>query len=330
MKKRLTFLIISVMIVALLYGCGGSAGTDSNTPAEGAPENSETAETQAASEKEETEAPPAETAPEETGEISETPSGFKCIGKTEYYADGSISCKEVYDQDGYLILFARSRNEGDPLYIQIFDKETDADGKWTGYTIYLVPEVSELDPENLDVYRTEENVNCLEQCTYNESGLVVERVDTSGNLVGKFTYNDQYQKVQDQHYSQGECIMQVDRSFDEHGILSQEIESFPGSESKYVTDYTPIGVVPFQTGLSRSDDEDWALTTDLDYDENGILLGGIRHEPAGFGSMDMNSPAEDKELSFELDEYGNLIHCEMKSDNGETYTIDWDILPVYE
>jgi hypothetical protein len=33
---------------------------------------------------------------------------------------------------------------------------------------------------------------------------------------------------------------------------------------------------------------------------------------------------------FELDEYGNLIHCEMKSDNGETYTIDWDILPVYE
>ena len=136
-----------------------------------------------------------------------------------------------------------------------------------------------VDPENLDVYRTEENVNCLEKCTYNESGLVVERVDTSGNLVGKFTYNDQYQKVQDQHYSQGECIMQVDRSFDEHGILSQEIESFPGSESKYVTDYTPIGVVPFQTGLSRSDDEDWALTTDLDYDENGILLGGIRHEP---------------------------------------------------
>ena len=62
--------------------------------------------------------------------------------------------------------------------------------------------------------------------------------------------------------------MQVDRSFDEHGILSQEIESFPGSESKFVTDYTPIGVVPFQTGLSRSDDEDWALTTDLDYDEN--------------------------------------------------------------
>lgn len=325
MKKKLTFLITFAMIAALLYGCGGSAGTDSNAPAEGAPENSETAETQPASEKEET-----EVAPAETGDNSETPSGFKCIGKTEYYADGSISRKEVYDQDGYLILFARSRNEGEPLYIQIFDKETDADGKWTGSTIYLVPEVSELDPENLDVYRTEENLDCLEQCTYNESGLVVERVGTSGNLVGKFTYNDQYQKVHDEYYNQGEIISQIDRTFDEQGILSQEIESFADSESKFITDYTPIGVVPFETGLSRSDDEDWALTTDLEYDDNGILLGGIRHEPAGMGSMDINSPAEDKELSFELDEYGNLIHCEMKSDNGETYTIDWDILPVYE
>lgn len=322
MKKHLSLIIISAMIASLLYGCGGgsSAGTANDAPA------AETAETQQASEEQETAAAAEETAPAETEEETGTPTGYKYMGYTIYNSDGSIRTKVVTDMYGDALVYIYAFAEGGTYTVRLTDKETDGDGKWTGSTIYSVSDVKDPDLDDLDVYKTEDNIEGTERCTYNEDGLVVERYDSSGNVTVVNTYNNQNQLLLSQSFNQGEESNRVEYTYDEHGFMSREIVGHSDSEEKTYTDYIPIGAVPFmvRTGVEGAEHAD--EETELHYDKNGTLTGATNYQYYGQGT----EPSYTIEYTFELDEYGNLIRDTAKTEDGETVVTEWDILPIYE
>ena len=228
MKKQLSRIIISTLIASLLYGCGGgsSAGTAADAPA------AETAETQQASEEQEAVAAAEETAPAGTEEETGTPTGYKYMGYTLYNSDGSIRTKAVTDLYGDALVYIYSISSVDPYTVRLVDKETDGDGKWTGSTIYLVSDVKDPDLDNLDGYKTEDNIDGTERCTYNEDGLVVERYDPSGNVTVVNTYNDQYQLLLSQNVNQGEVRYETAYTYDEQGIMSRVTYGSPEEGDK--------------------------------------------------------------------------------------------------
>lgn len=323
MKKHLSLIIISAMIASLLYGCGGgsSAGTANDAPA------AETAETQQASEEQEAEASPAEASSAGTGEENGAPTGFKAVGYTSYRSDGSLRIKCVNDPlyGDYLVFIQYYPSEG-CYTVNLVEKEIDGDGKWSGSTIYSVSDVKEVDPDNLDVYKTEENITGTDRCTYSDEGLVVERYDSSGNVTVVNTYNNQNQLLLSQSFNQGEESNRVEYTYDEHGFMSRTIVGHSDSEEKIYTDYIPIGAVSFMVrtgfeGAEHADEE-----TELHYDENGTLTGATNYQYYGQGT----EPSYTIEYTFELDEYGNLIRDTAKTEDGETAVREWDILPIYE
>lgn len=322
MKKHLSLIIISAMIASLLYGCGGgsSAGTANDAPA------AETAETQQASEEQETAAAAEETAPAETEEETGTPTGYKYMGYTLYNSDGSIRTKVVTDMYGDALVYIYAFAEGGTYTVSLTDKETDGDGKWTGSTIYSVSDVKDPDLDDLDVYKTEDNIEGTERCTYNEDGFVVERYDLSGNVTNVNTYNDQGQLLLSQAMNQGEVRYEVAYTYDEQGIMSRVTYGAPGEGDKQFSEYLSIGAVPLEikTGLEGS--EQPFTEMELHFDANGVLTGGTEHHWNGQDP----EPDESAEYTFELDENGNLIRDTCQYQEGEKTVREWNVLPIYE
>ena len=332
MKTRLSCIIISVMIASLLFGCGGSSAAGTADTASVATEVTETqqvseekeVEAQQESKEEVTESSLAETASGETEEKTGDPSGYKYVGQTVYYNDGSIKTKIVNDMYGDTALYISAYIPGGPYDVRILDKEIGEDGKWTGSTIYSASVVSDL--SNLDVYKTEEKIVGTESCSYDENGIVVEEFDLNGNKTGVNTYNNQNQLVLQQIYRDGEVRFEVEYTYDEQGIMSKVFEGAPDDEAREVYEYLAVGAVPLMVRKCTEGAEQASIEMELHYDKNGKLTGGTEYQRDGQDS----EPSYSTEYTFELDENGNLIRDTWESKDGELFTREWDFIPISE
>lgn len=323
MKTRLSCMIISVMIASLMFGCGGSSTAGTADTASVATEVTETQ--QVSEEKEEvTESSLAETASVETEEKTGASSGYKYVGQTVYYNDGSIKTKIVNDMYGDTTLYISSAYHGDSYNVQILEKEIGEDGKWTGSTIYSPAVVTDL--SNLDVYKTEENIVGTESCSYDENGIVVEEFDLNGNKTGVNTYNNQNQLVLQQIYRDDEVRFEVEYTYDEQGIMSKVFQGAPDDEAREVYEYLAVGAVPLMVRKCTEGEEQASIEMELHYDKNGNPTGATEYQRDGQDS----EPSYSIEYTFELDENGNLIRDTWESKDGEMFTREWDVIPISE
>lgn len=323
MKTRLSCMIISVMIASLMFGCGGSSTAGTADTASVATEVTETQ--QVSEEKEEvTESSLAETASVETEEKTGALSGYKYVGQTVYYNDGSIKTKIVNDMYGDTTLYISSAYHGDSYNVQILEKEIGEDGKWAGSTIYSPAVVTDL--SNLDVYKTEENIVGTESCSYDENGIVVEEFDLNGNKTGVNTYNNQNQLVLQQIYRDDEVRFEVEYTYDEQGIMSKVIQGAPDDEAREVYEYLAVGAVPLMVRKCTEGEEQASIEMELHYDKNGKPTGATEYQRDGQDS----EPSYSIEYTFELDENGNLIRDTWESKDGELFTREWDVIPISE
>lgn len=332
MKTRMSFIIISVMITSILFGCGGSSAAGTADTASVATEVAETQqvseekedEVQQESKEEVTESLLAETASVETEEKTGAPSGYKYVGQTIYYNDGSIKTKIVNDMYGDATLYISSAYHGDSYIVQILEKEMGEDGKWTGSTIYSPAVVTDL--SNLDAYKTEENIVGTESCSYDENGIVVEKFDLSGNKTEAYTYNNQNQLVLQQIYRDGEVRFEVEYTYDEQGIMSKVFQGAPDDEAREVYEYLAVGAVPLMVRKCTEGEEQASIEMELHYDKNGNPIGATEYQRDGQDS----EPSYSIEYTFELDENGNLIRDTWESKDGEMFTREWDVIPISE
>lgn len=350
MKKRLSLILIAVMTAMLLYGCGGaSTGTANNksketastetaqTPVQEetseatAPSQEETSEANAPAQGETSEAPvqeetddtaaPAQeettAAPAEAEETSGTPTGFKVMSMTSTGRSGARVDIVKYDQDGDVISIIANDDENKAYYVQLIEKIYDEDGKWVSSTIYEANQETAIDPENTDIFKTEEKITATETCFYEDDGLVVEKSDSSGTVIQKDTYNEKHQKVLSQGEINTEVPTTAEFKYDEQGILIEEkIES---GGSVQIVKYTPIGVTNYQTSIIVG--YETISEKELKYDENGVPVGAISANARTGESFD---------ISFELDEYGNLTGTSTKDGDTVISSTEYEIVSVNE
>lgn len=332
MRTKLSFIIISVMIASVLFGCGGNSTAGTADTASVATEVTETrqiseekeAEAQQESKEKVTESSSAETVSVETEEKTGAPSGYKYMGQTIYYSDGSIRTKIVNDMYGDSALYIFAVAPGGPYNVRILAKEMGEDGKWTGSTIYSSAVVSDL--SNLDVYKTEKYIVGTESCSYDENGIVVEQFDSNGNKTGVNTYNNQNQLVLQQAYRNDEVRFEAEYTYDEQGIMSKVFQKAPEDEAREVYEYLAVGVVPLMVRKGTEGEEQASIEMELHYDKNGKLTGGTEYHRDGQDS----EPSYSIEYTFELDENGNLIRDTWESEDGEMFTREWDVIAISE
>ena len=332
MKKHLSILLTAAVITMLFTGCGGSSTaasggaapeTGKTETAEASVQGDESAEKTSPQEAESTESASAQDKVK-TG----APTGFQHLSQTVYNSEGVILNKYTYYEDrSFACLIMNSelgvkdlKDVGSNYNIQIYDREYDGEGKWISSTNYRVEGVTDLDGLNLDDYKTEENIISTDVCKYDDKGFVVERSNPDGNLTRKSTYNSQGQLILAEDYRDGKVNGTTESTYNEQGILIKT--NFKNDSFEYLEEFTPFGATSIETLYqSKSGDNETVQKTELHYDDKGILTSAD-----GYDNGELTNT-----LTFELDEYGNILHISsFEKDGSLRTTVENEVVPVYE
>ena len=332
MKRHLSLLLTAAVITMLFTGCGGSSTAASGGAAPDAG-NAETTEAsvQGDESSEKTspqEAENTESASAQDEEKTAVLTGFQQLSQTRYNSEGVMLNKYTYYEDRTIACwiinadmgFQDIKDVGSNYNIQIFDREYDGEGKWISSTNYWVEDVTGLEGLNLDDYKTEENIISTDVCKYDDNGFVVERSDLDGNLTKKITYNSQGQQILAEDYRDGNVTGTTESTYNEKGVLIKTV--YKSDSYEYLDEYTPFGATSTETLYqSKSGDNETVQKTELHYDDNGILTSAD-----GYDNGELTNT-----LTFELDEYGNILHTSFFSQDGSLRTtVENEVVPVYE
>ena len=341
MKKYLSVFLTVAIISILLAGCGGSSASGSSASGSPAPEAGKAETTQAPAQEEvNTEEASAqgststETAAAQEGISTEAASahdqdtssaakGFQFLSQTINDSSGHISAKFTYYEDNSIACRIMDVIPGDDKYsytVNICDREYDGEGKWISSTNYRVEGVTDLEGLNLDDYKTEENIISTDVCKYDDNGFVVECSDIDGNLTRKSTYNSQGQLILAEDYRDGKVNGTTESTYNEQGILIKT--NFKNDSFEYLEEFTPFGATSIETLYqSKSGDNETVQKTELHYDDKGILTSAD-----GYDNGELTNT-----LTFELDEYGNILHISSFNKDGSLHTtVENEVVPVYE
>lgn len=332
MKKHLSVLLTAAVITMLFTGCGGSspAASGGAAPEAGKAETTE-ASVQGDESAEKTspqEAESTESASAQDEEKTAAPTGFQQLSQTVCNSEGVILNKYTYYEDrSFACLIMNSdlgvkdlKDVGSNYNILIYDREYDGEGKWISSTNYRVEGVTGLEGLNLDDYKTEENIISTDVCKDDDTGFVVENSDPDGNLTRKSTYNSQGQQIFAEDYRGGQVSGTTESTYNEQGVLIKTV--YKNDSFEYLEEFTPFCATSIETLYqSKSGDIETIEKTELHYDNNGILTSAD-----GYNNGELTNT-----LTFELDEYGNILHISSFNKDGSlNTTVENEVVPVYE